>query len=280
MKHLFDTSSEKCSKLVTKTYSTSFSLGIKMIRPKIRNSIYGIYGFVRYADEIVDSFNGYNQEELFLEFEQDYYKSLERKISLNPILNTFQKIVLDYNMQELVEDFMKSMKADLYQNDYTTKEEYEQYIHGSANVVGLMCLKVFVHGDEEKYNALKSYAMSLGSAFQKVNFLRDIKDDYEVLGRSYFPNLELGNLDKSGKEQIIQEIEDEFEHAYKGIVLLPAESKLGVYLAYRYYRRLLKKLRKKPVQKILTERTRISNPVKISVLLTSYIQYKLNFLQD
>ena len=278
MKHLFDTSSQNCSKLVTKTYSTSFSLGIKLIHPKIRKSIYGIYGFVRYADEIVDSFDGYNQEELFLEFEQDYYKSLERKISLNPILNTFQKIVLDYNLQDEVEDFMKSMKADLYQKDYTSKEDYEAYIHGSANVVGLMCLKVFVNGDMKKYNDLKTYAMSLGSAFQKVNFLRDIKDDYEVLGRSYFPNLELGNLDKSGKDQIIQEIEEEFKIAYEGILLLPTESKLGVYLAYKYYLRLLKKLKKKPVQKILTERTRISDPIKVSVMLRSYIQFKLNFI--
>lgn len=278
MKELFDISSDKCSKLITQTYSTSFSLGIKLIHPSIRNSIYGIYGFVRYADEIVDSFDAYNQEELFLEFEADYYKSLERKISLNPILNSFQKIVLQYDLHDLVEDFMKSMKADLYQKNYVTKEDYEQYIHGSANVVGLMCLKVFVRGNTKQYNDLKTYAMSLGSAFQKVNFLRDIKDDYELLGRSYFPNLELGDLDKSSKEQIISEIEDEFKLALKGILLLPVESKFGVYLAYAYYLRLLKKLKKKPVQKILTERTRISNPIKISILLTSYIQYKINFM--
>jgi len=278
MKKLFDISSDKCSKLVTKTYSTSFSLGIKLIHPNIRNCIYAIYGFVRYADEIVDSFDKYNQEELFLEFENDYSKSLKRKISLNPILNSFQKVVLQHDLQELVDDFMKSMKADLYQKDYTTKEEYEQYIHGSANVVGLMCLKVFVNGDIEQYNNLKTYAMSLGSAFQKVNFLRDIKDDYEILGRSYFPNLELGNLNKSSKEQIIQEIEEEFKIAYKGILKLPSECKLGVYLAYRYYLRLLKRLKNKPVQKILTERTRISNPVKISLLFTSALRYKLNLL--
>lgn len=278
MKELFDISSDKCSKLITQTYSTSFSLGIKLIHPSIRNSIYGIYGFVRYADEIVDSFDAYNQEELFLEFEADYYKSLERKISLNPILNSFQKIVLQYDLHDLVEDFMKSMKADLYQNDYTTQEDYEQYIHGSANVVGLMCLKVFVKGNMKQYHTLKIYAMSLGSAFQKVNFLRDLKDDYEILGRSYFPNLELGNLDKNSKEQIICEIEDEFKLAHKGILLLPVESKFGVYLAYAYYLRLLKKLKKKPVQKILTERTRISNPRKASILLTSYVQYKLNFM--
>lgn len=280
MKQLFDNSSNKCSELVTKTYSTSFSIGIKFIHPYIRKSIYGIYGFVRYADEIVDSFEGFNQEELFLEFEQEYEKSLERKISLNPIINTFQKIVLDYNLQNLVEGFMMSMKADLYKNNYATKEDYEKYIHGSANVVGLMCLKVFVNGDVKKYEELKSYAMKLGSAFQKVNFLRDLKDDYEILGRSYFPNLKLGDLNNSGKQQIIQEIEAEFKEAYKGILLLPSECRLGVYLAYKYYLRLLKKLKKKSVQNILTERTRISNPMKISVLLSTYVQYKLNFLEN
>ena len=244
MKQLFDSSSAKCSKIVTKTYSTSFSLGIKLIRPKIRNAIYGIYGFVRYADEIVDSFYEYDQEALFLEFEEDYHKSLERKISLNPILNAFQKIVIQYELHDLVDDFMTSMKADLYKKDYN----------------------------------LKPYAMRLGSAFQKVNFLRDIKDDYEILGRAYFPNLGMGQLDKNAKDLIIKDIENDFNEAYKGIVLLPTESKLGVFLAYAYYKRLLIKLKNKKVQKILTERTRISNPVKATILISSYVQYKFNIL--
>ena len=278
MKQLFDSSSAKCSKIITKTYSTSFSLGIKLIRPKIRNAIYGIYGFVRYADEIVDSFLEYDQEALFLEFEEDYHKSLERKISLNPILNTFQKIVIQYELQDLVDDFMMSMKADLYKKDYKTEASYEDYIHGSANVVGLMCLKVFVQNNEVKYEKLKPYAMRLGSAFQKVNFLRDIKDDYEILGRAYFPNLGMGQLDKNAKDLIIKDIEDDFREAYKGIVLLPTESKLGVFLAYAYYKRLLKKLKNKKVQKILTERTRISNPVKATILISSYVQCKFNIL--
>ena len=278
MKQLFDTSSNKCSKIITKTYSTSFSLGIKLIHPKIRGSIYNIYGFVRYADEIVDSFQNYDQEELFLEFENDYHKSIERKISLNPILNSFQEIVLKYDLQDLVDDFMKSMKADLYKDNYINRDAYEAYIHGSANVVGLMCLKVFVQGDTNKYEELKSYAMALGSAFQKVNFLRDLKEDYELLGRSYFPSLSLGDLDIETKNKIILDIEKDFEEGYKGIIKLPGECKLGVYVAYTYYKSLLKKLKQKNVAHILEKRTRISNPMKFSLIFSSYIKYKLNLL--
>ncbi|MDT0552396.1 phytoene/squalene synthase family protein [Urechidicola vernalis] len=278
MKKLFDNSSFKCSKLITNTYSTSFSLGIKLFHPNVQNSIYKIYAFVRYADEIVDSFHKYDREELFIEFEKDYEKSLRRRISLNPILNAFQEVVLKFELQDLVQDFMRSMKADLYESDYTSTLSYEEYIHGSANVVGLMCLKVFVEGDIEEYNRLKSYAMKLGSAFQKVNFLRDLKDDYEILGRSYFPELSLGNLDADSKLKIIEDIEEDFHEAYKGIVLLPKKCKLGVYVAFTYYRILLRKLKKKNVNYILNERTRISNPVKVSLLCTSYIRYKLNVL--
>ena len=278
MKHLFDSSSALCSKIITKTYSTSFSIGIKLIHPNIRTDIYGIYGFVRYADEIVDSFHSYDREELFLEFEKDYYKALDRGISLNPILNTFQQIVVDYDLFDLVEDFMLSMKADLYKNDYSTEEDYEKYIHGSANVVGLMCLRVFVQGNEEKYQALKPAAMKLGAAFQKVNFLRDIKDDYEILGRSYFPNLKIGEMDKTSKDRIIADIENDFKEAYRGLVQLPKECKLGVYVAYKYYKRLLAKLNEKKVEKILTERTRINNFTKVSVLFETYVRFKLNFI--
>ncbi|MCO4822019.1 MAG: phytoene/squalene synthase family protein [Flavobacteriaceae bacterium] len=278
MKVLFDKSSLKCSKIVTNTYSTSFSLGIKLFAPSIRPYIYAIYGFVRYADEIVDSFNGYPQEELFNEFVNDYRLSLDRKISLNPIINAFQDVVHKYDLQIYADDFLKRMEADLYVSDYTTKEDYENYIYGSADVVGLMCLRVFVHNDDKKFNHLKQSAQHLGSAFQKINFLRDIKDDIEHLGRSYFPNLALNNLNNSNKEEIIADIDQDLNEAYKGIVQLPIESRLGVYIAFRYYQKLLKKLRKADSEKILNERIRISNSLKMFILTKSYIRYKLHIL--
>ena len=276
MKALFDTSSLKCSKIVTTTYSTSFSLGIKLFAPSIRPAIYAIYGFVRYADEIVDSFEGYNQEELFYDFVDDYNKSLERKISLNPIINSFQEVVHKYNLYTYAVDFLKRMEADLKVTDYTTKEDYENYIYGSADVVGLMCLRVFVNNDDRKFNNLKAAATSLGSAFQKVNFLRDLKDDTENLGRSYFPNLANTTLNNAIKKDIINDIENDFKKAYKGIIKLPIESKLGVYIAYRYYLKLLKKLKKADSKKILNGRIRISNHIKLFILTKSYIRYKLN----
>ncbi|GGG33628.1 phytoene/squalene synthase family protein [Bizionia arctica] len=277
MKQLFDTSSLKCSKIVTNTYSTSFSLGIKLFAPSVRPHIYAIYGFVRYADEIVDSFEGYNQKDLFQDFVEDYKKSLDRKISLNPIINAFQEVVHHYKLYTYADDFLKRMEADLYVTDYTTKEAYDNYIYGSADVVGLMCLRVFVNNDEEKFNQLKDSAKHLGSAFQKVNFLRDIKDDIELLGRSYFPNLSHNTLNNGNKKEIIADIDRDLEIAYKGIIQLPLESKLGVYIAYRYYLKLLKKLKKADSEKILSGRIRISNALKVFILTKSYIRYKLNF---
>ncbi|EMQ96305.1 Phytoene synthase [Xanthomarina gelatinilytica] len=277
MKQLFDSSSLKCSKIVTNAYSTSFSLGIKLFAPSIRPHIYAIYGFVRYADEIVDSFEGYNQKELFHDFVEDYKKSLDRKISLNPIINAFQEVVHNYNLHTYADDFLKRMEADLYVTDYTTKEAYENYIYGSADVVGLMCLRVFVNNDEAKFNALKDSARHLGSAFQKINFLRDIKDDMEQLGRSYFPNLSNNILNNATKEEIIDDINIDLKEAYKGIVQLPLESRFGVYIAYRYYLKLLKKLKKADSEKILSGRIRISNGLKVFILTKSYIRYKLNF---
>lgn len=277
MKQLFDSSSLKCSKIVTNAYSTSFSLGIKLFAPSIRPHIYVIYGFVRYADEIVDSFEGYNQKELFHDFVEDYKKSLDRKISLNPIINAFQEVVHNYNLHTYADDFLKRMEADLYVTDYTTKEAYENYIYGSADVVGLMCLRVFVNNDETKFNALKDSARHLGSAFQKINFLRDIKDDMEQLGRSYFPNLSNNILNNATKEEIIDDINIDLKEAYKGIVQLPLESRFGVYIAYRYYLKLLKKLKKADSEKILGGRIRISNGLKVFILTKSYIRYKLNF---
>jgi phytoene/squalene synthetase len=280
MKELFDNVSYDCSKLVTKSYSTSFSLAVKMLSPKIRKDIYNIYGFVRFADEIVDTFHAYDKEKLMDNFEKNYYLALEQGISLNPILNSFQQTVHTYKIpEEMVNAFLKSMKADLYKTQYTTKEEYDEYIYGSADVVGLMCLKVFVNGDDAMFDSLKDAAMRLGSAFQKVNFLRDLKDDYEVLNRSYFPNIDLGKLNQDSKQLIIEEIEEDFDYAYDhGILKLPVEAKFGVYMAYRYYRRLLKKLKAVPSEKIMDTRIRISDPMKINLLARSYVKYKLNII--
>ena len=280
MKELFDEVSFDTSKLVTKKYSTSFSLAVKMLSPTIRSAIYNIYGFVRFADEIVDTFHDYKKEELLDDFEKEYYKALDNGISLNPILNSFQATVKRYNItDDLVKSFLKSMRADLSKTAYETQEEYNEYIYGSADVVGLMCLKVFVDGDDEKYNELKNAAMRLGSAFQKVNFLRDLKDDFELLNRSYFPNVDLTSLDTESKHLIIKEIEDDFDFAFNhGILKLPVEAKFGVYMAYRYYRRLLKKLNSVPSSEIIETRVRISDPMKINLLARSYVKYKLNMI--
>jgi phytoene/squalene synthetase len=279
MKQLYDQVSFACSKNVTKKYSTSFSLAVNMLSPKIREAIYSIYAFVRFADEIVDSFHDYKKEELLNEFEQEYYKAFHQNISLNPILNCFQHTVKKYNItDDLIQSFLKSMRADLKKETYETVEEYNEYIYGSADVVGLMCLKVFVNGDDEKYESLKDSAMKLGSAFQKVNFLRDLKDDYELLHRSYFPGVNLKELTFVEKAEIIADIESDFKEAFAGIKRLPLEAKFGVYTAYVYYKRLLKKLDNTASKDILNKRIRVSNPMKISLLAKSFVVYKLNLL--
>ncbi|MEX1384391.1 phytoene/squalene synthase family protein [Lutibacter sp.] len=279
MKELFDETSFKCSKIVTRKYSTSFSLAVYMLSPKIREAIYSVYAFVRFADEIVDSFHIHDKAFLLNEFEADYYKAHKNNISLNPILNAFQHTVKKYNItDDLIQSFLKSMKADLNKETYNTVEEYNEYIYGSADVVGLMCLKVFVDGDSEKYDELKFSAMKLGSAFQKVNFLRDLKDDYELLNRSYFPGVNLKELNIEDKAEIIAEIEADFMEALIGIKKLPLEAKFGVYTAYVYYKRLLNKLKKTPSSEILNTRIRVSNPLKISLLAKSFVVYKLNLL--
>lgn len=279
MKSLFDTISYECSKTVTKTYSTSFSLATKMLAPSIRQDIYNIYGFVRAADEIVDSFHDYNKEELFNRFEYDLELSLKNKISLNPILNAFQYTYHKYNIDKaLVNSFMKSMRMDLHKSEYKTIDEYKAYIYGSADVVGLMCLKIFVKGDESKYNELKLSAMSLGSAFQKVNFLRDLKADFDELNRTYFPNADLKNLNENSKQLIINEIEMDFADGLKGIKHLPMEAKFGVYMAYRYYKQLLQKLKKTPALEIKNSRIRVPNLKKFELLTRSYVKYQLNLL--
>ncbi|WP_339894248.1 phytoene/squalene synthase family protein [uncultured Algibacter sp.] len=279
MKQLFDTVSYNCSKVVTKTYSTSFSLATKMLYKSIRSDIYNIYGFVRFADEIVDSFHDYDKEALFNRFSDDLELSLKNKISLNPILNSFQHTFHKYQIDKsLVDAFMESMRLDLHKSTYLTDDEYKAYIYGSADVVGLMCLKVFVKGDDKKYNELKDTAMALGSAFQKVNFLRDLKADFEGLDRTYFPNTDLKNLDEPSKQDIIDDIDADFEKGLSGIKKLPIEAKFGVFMAYRYYSQLLKKLKKTPALKIKDSRIRVSNPKKIELLMRSYVKYQLNLM--
>ncbi len=279
MKKLFDQVSENCSKVVTESYSTSFTLATKMLDSSIRQDIYNIYGFVRFADEIVDSFHDFDKQDLLNLFELDLKKSIKDKISLNPILNSFQKTLNKYEIDyELVNSFLKSMKWDLNKKQYLNKEEFDEYVYGSADVVGLMCLKVFVKGNQKQYNDLKPYAMSLGSAFQKVNFLRDLKADHDGLNRSYFPNLNIEEFDEESKKIILNEIDKDFSHALKGIFLLPSSARFGVYTAYKYYLKLLNKLKNTNPLKIKTTRIRVPNYQKINVLARSYIRYRLNIL--
>ena len=279
MKKIFDEVSEMCSKTVTESYSTSFSLATRMLSTSIRQDIYNIYGFVRFADEIVDSFHDYNKEELLNNFEKELRYSITNKISLNPILNSFQKTLLKYDIDiKLVNSFLKSMRWDLDKKVYLNKQEFDEYIYGSADVVGLMCLKVFVNGDQDKFNQLKPFAMSLGSAFQKVNFLRDLKADHESLNRSYFPNLNIDKFDEKSKQFILNEIDKDFTNALKGILLLPSSARFGVYTAYKYYLKLLNKLRKTDPLKIKNSRIRVPNYQKINVLARSYVRYRLNIL--
>lgn len=278
MKKLFDELSYKISKQTTKQYSTSFSLGILALSPKIRNSIYAIYGYVRLADEIVDSFHGFDRTTLLARFHEQTNQALEEKISLNPILQAFQETIHRYEIDvQLINQFLKSMEMDLQKIDYDS-ELYKEYILGSAEVVGLMCLHIFVDGNKEKYNQLKPSAMKLGSAFQKVNFLRDMKDDYQILGRTYFPNVDISYFDNVVKSQIEKEIYDEFKEALEGIKKLPNSSRFGVYLAYRYYISLFRKIKKTSANKIINQRIRISNGRKFSLMMSSYVQYKMSFL--
>ncbi|WP_228238654.1 phytoene/squalene synthase family protein [Allomuricauda sp. M10] len=280
MKSIFDEVSYHCSKVVTQSYSTSFALATKMLAPSIRADIYNIYGFVRFADEIVDTFHDYDKEQLFVNFEKEMEEALEKKISLNPILNSFQHTYHKYDIpHHLVAAFMKSMRMDLRKKKYETFDEYREYIYGSADVVGLMCLCVFVNGDKEKYEELKESAMALGSAFQKVNFLRDLKADYEELNRTYFPNTNLLELDEESKRRIVNEIKADFAVGYSGIIKLPEQAKFGVYTAYRYYKKLLHKLQGTPPLEIKNARIRVPNYQKFGLLAQSYLNYKLQLVQ-
>lgn len=278
MKKIFDELSYEISKSVTKKYSTSFSYGILALKPSIRPAIYAIYGFVRLADEIVDSFHAYDKKTLLARFTLETDRALAEGISLNPVLQSFQETVSKYRIdRKLIDQFLHSMEMDLDKVEYN-KDLYEEYIFGSAEVVGLMCLQVFVEGDSEKFEALKPYAMKLGSAFQKVNFLRDLNDDFQQLGRTYFPSINMEVFDNCVKCRIEREIEIEFRQALEGIRLLPHSSRFGVYLAYKYYLSLFKKIKSTPAQKILCERVRIPNTQKISVMMRSYLRYKIAML--
>ncbi len=276
---LFQKTNIACSQLITKNYSTSFSLGILAFDKRFRNSIYAIYGFVRYADEIVDTFYGFDQALLLQEFKEDTHKAIARKISLNPILDSFQQVVNQYNITpDLIDAFLKSMEMDLENVQYQEKN-YQEYIYGSAEVVGLMCLKVFCDGDEAGYQNLKDAARSLGAAFQKVNFLRDIKDDYAVRGRTYFPNINLGiSLNNTAKQAIEADIKQDFDNALVGIKQLPKGAKTGVLIAYRFYLNLFKKICQTQPEQILASRIRISNLQKAHLATRTIVKIKLNLL--
>jgi 15-cis-phytoene synthase len=274
MKLLFDQFSSKTSKIITDSYSTSFSLGILYINKRLRGDIYAIYGFVRVADEIVDSFHGYDKKSLLDNFRSETREAIEKRISVNPILNSFQQTFHRYNIQyELIDLFFQSMEMDLRRINYDM-QNYEQYILGSAEVVGLMCLHVFTEKDKKAYEKLKPFAMKLGSAFQKVNFLRDLKDDFHLLGRTYFPNLDLKEFTLQSKKQIEHDIEMDFKIALPGIKMLPPSSRTGVYLAYVYYLSLFNKIKRLPAQRLLIERVRINNGKKIGLMFNSLLQIK------
>lgn len=278
MKKLFEELSYDVSKKTTKKYSTSFSLGILALKPSIRPAIYAIYGYVRLADEIVDSFQGYDKEKLLNRLKLETDNALSEGISLNPILQSFQDTVVKYNIDRtLINQFLHSMEMDLQKIDYNSAL-YEEYIHGSAEVVGLMCLQVFTEGDNSKYEELKPYAMKLGSVFQKINFLRDLKDDYQILGRTYFPNVDMCLFDNCVKCQIEEDIEQEFKEALIGIKMLPNSSKFGVYLAYKYYLTLFKKIKNKSSKEIMNNRVRVANSEKAFVAFKSYLRYKVTCL--
>ncbi|MBL7896349.1 MAG: squalene/phytoene synthase family protein [Bacteroidia bacterium] len=278
MKELFDTVSVKCSKLTTTSYSTSFSLGIKLLDKQFRDPIYSIYGFVRFADEIVDTFHDYNKQYLLDKFRKDTLEAIEQKISLNPILNSFQKVVHQFNIDmPLITTFLDSMEMDLNKMEYD-KALYDKYILGSAEVVGLMCLKIFTNGNQELYDQLEYYAMKLGAAFQKINFLRDLQADYHVMGRTYFPGINFETFNETEKVKIERDIEADFSMGYEGIKQLPKNSRFGVYIAYVYYYALFKKIKNTPAHRIMNERIRVPDNEKYSLLLRSYVKHSLNMI--
>jgi phytoene/squalene synthetase len=278
MKALFDQVSIQCSRFTTRTYSTSFSLGILCLEKQLRDPIYAIYGFVRFADEIVDTFHDYNKAELFERFREDTHLAIQEGISLNPILNSFQAAVHKYNIQcDLVDRFLRSMESDLVYQTYN-EASFKEYIVGSAEVVGLMCLRVFCKGDNQMYECLKAEAMSLGSAFQKINFLRDLNDDYAGKGRSYFPDITVSHFDEVSKKQIESDIAHDFALGFKGIKKLPRSARFGVYVAYMYYLALFRKIRNTPSERVLQSRISIRNRQKATLLAYSFVKHQLNMI--
>lgn len=276
---LYNSCSIKISRAVTSSYSTSFSYATSLLQQEHRNAIYSIYGFVRLADEIVDTFHANDKKYLLNKFEEDFKDAMKRNISLNPVLHSFQQTVKKYNISLAhVDAFLTSMRYDLEKKEYKTKLEANQYIYGSADVVGLMCLKVFCDGNDDKFNQLLKPAMKLGSAFQKVNFLRDLREDTEKLGRSYFPELNSKTFSDELKNNIVRDIENDFEEAYQGIKCLPGKSKLAVLLAYYYYRLLLDKLKKTPATKIMQNRIRIPNYKKLLIMIKAKLRYNLRMV--
>lgn len=279
MKEVFDKVSQRSSRMVTHSYSTSFSLGTLLLDKSIRSHIYAIYGFVRFADEIVDTFHDHDKERLLMDFKRQTYDAIDCGISLNPILNSFQHTVNEFKIdRDLIETFLRSMEMDLHRSQGYTQETYDKYILGSAEVVGLMCLKVFCFGNDALYTALKFEAMKLGAAFQKINFLRDLNADYHELGRVYFPGIEISHFDDDIKAEIEEDIERDFSTGYSGILKLPKRARFGVYVAYVYYYALFQKIKATPADVILQQRIRIPNTNKYGLLLSSYFKHSLNLL--
>lgn len=278
MHKLYNTTCQECSQLITNRYSTSFSAGIKAFDPSIRAPIYAIYGFVRFADEIVDTFHDYPQATLFYKFKEDTWHAIEERISLNPVLNAFQEVVHTFGIEkDLIVAFLDSMEMDLTQQAYTP-EGYEEYIYGSAEVVGLMCLHIFCNGDKDLYERLKGSARSLGAAFQKINFLRDLKSDFEERGRVYFPGVDFERFTAEEKAKIEHDILKDFQEGYRGIVQLPNTSRFGVYLAYVYYFSLFKKIKQTPCHMVQEKRIRVNNFEKMMLLVQSSVRMKFNML--
>ncbi|MFN7491286.1 MAG: phytoene/squalene synthase family protein [Cyclobacteriaceae bacterium] len=277
-KELFDQVSIRCSRMTTRAYSTSFSLGIQCLDKDMRDPIYSIYGFVRFADEVVDTFHEYDKATLLNRFRAETYQAIAEKISLNPILNSFQKTVHQFGIEEkLYDQFLKSMEMDLDLTSYD-QSGINEYILGSAEVVGLMTLRVFCKGDDAMYQRLKPFAMKLGSAFQKINFLRDLNADYNQMGRNYFPGIDLSNFNEDAKRAIEEDIAADFAEGYKGIKQLPRCARLGVYVAYLYYIALFEKIKATPCTTVLTQRIRVRNRRKISILAYSFVKHQLNLI--
>ena len=275
---LFHNTCFECSSLIPRRYSTSFSMGIRLFHPRFRPPVYGIYGFVRFADEIVDTFHNYPKEDLLRRFRDDTFRAIEERISLNPVLHSFQQVVHRYGIEnELIDAFLRSMEMDL-SNEVYDSEGYDAYIYGSAEVVGLMCLRVFCEGNDEQYRRLKEPARRLGAAFQKINFLRDIKSDFDERGRVYFPGVDFRRFTNEEKRRIETDIKDDFDAALEGIRQLPKGTRFGVYLAYKYYTQLFAKIKSAPAQRVVQERFRVSDKRKVYLLFSSAVRHRLNFL--